>query len=167
MRFMIIVKATKDSETGVMSELLKTDRWQKLFAEMATYHEELQKAGVLLDAQRTAPELEGLARQVFRREAHRDRRALHRDEGADRRLHADPGEVEGRGDRMGQALPQSPSARTARSRFASCTSWRISAQAITVERFREMEVGNREVDAAPPKRSLDVSISRPLVRRDR
>jgi hypothetical protein len=49
MRFMIIVKATKDSETAVMSELLKTEKWQKKFAEMASYHEELQKAGVLLD----------------------------------------------------------------------------------------------------------------------
>jgi len=43
MRFMIIVKATKDSEAGVMGP-------EKLFAEMATYHEELAKAGVLLDA---------------------------------------------------------------------------------------------------------------------
>lgn len=43
MRFMIIVKATKDSEAGVMPE-------EKLMAEMATYHEELAKAGVLLDA---------------------------------------------------------------------------------------------------------------------
>jgi hypothetical protein len=43
MRFMIIVKATKDSEAGVMPE-------EALFAAMATYHEELQKAGVLLDA---------------------------------------------------------------------------------------------------------------------
>lgn len=43
MRFMIIVKATKDSEAGVMPE-------EKLIAEMAKYHEELQKAGVLLDA---------------------------------------------------------------------------------------------------------------------
>jgi hypothetical protein len=40
---MIIVKATKDSEVGVMPE-------EKLIAEMAKYHEELQKAGVLLDA---------------------------------------------------------------------------------------------------------------------
>jgi hypothetical protein len=38
---MIIVKATKDSEAGAMPE-------EKLFAEMATYHEELAKAGVLL-----------------------------------------------------------------------------------------------------------------------
>ena len=59
MRFMIIVKATKDSETAVMSELLKTDRWQKLFAEMATYHEELQKAGVLLDANGLHPSSKG------------------------------------------------------------------------------------------------------------
>ena len=43
MRFMFIVKATKDSEAGVMPE-------EKLIAEMAKYHEELQKAGVLLDA---------------------------------------------------------------------------------------------------------------------
>ena len=43
MRFMIIVKANKDSEAGVMPE-------EKLFAEMAAFHEELAKAGVLLDA---------------------------------------------------------------------------------------------------------------------
>src|SRR5256712_6287654 len=43
MRFMIIVKATKDSEAGVMPH-------EPILAEMATYHEELVKAGVLLDA---------------------------------------------------------------------------------------------------------------------
>jgi hypothetical protein len=43
MRFMIIVKATKDSEAGVMPH-------EQMFAEMTKYHEELQKAGVLLDA---------------------------------------------------------------------------------------------------------------------
>jgi hypothetical protein len=59
MRYMIIVKATKDSETGVMSEFLKIDRWQELFAQMATYHEELQKAGVLLDANGLHPSSKG------------------------------------------------------------------------------------------------------------
>ena len=43
MRFMMIVKATKDSEKGVMPT-------EKLINEMQKYHEELQKAGVLLDA---------------------------------------------------------------------------------------------------------------------
>jgi len=43
MKFMILVKATKDSEAGVMPT-------EKLFAEMAAYHEELVKAGVLVDA---------------------------------------------------------------------------------------------------------------------
>jgi hypothetical protein len=43
MRFMIIVKANKDSEAGVMPP-------EKLIAEMQKYHEELQKAGMLLDA---------------------------------------------------------------------------------------------------------------------
>ena len=42
MRFMIIVKATQDTEAGVMPP-------ERLLAEMGKYHEELQKAGVLLD----------------------------------------------------------------------------------------------------------------------
>ena len=41
MRFMVIVKATKDSEAGVMPD-------QKLLADMGKYNEELAKAGVML-----------------------------------------------------------------------------------------------------------------------
>ena len=52
MRFMIIVKATKDSEAGVMPP-------EKLFVEMAKYHEELQKAGMLLDASGLQPSSKG------------------------------------------------------------------------------------------------------------
>ena len=52
MRFMIIVKATKDSEAGVMPE-------EKLIAQMATFHEELVKAGVLLDASGLQPSKKG------------------------------------------------------------------------------------------------------------
>ena len=42
MRFMIIVKATQESEAEVMPG-------EDLMAQMAAYHEELYKAGVLLD----------------------------------------------------------------------------------------------------------------------
>ena len=52
MRFMIIVKATKDSEAGVMPD-------EKLIAEMATFHEELAKAGVLIDASGLQPSAKG------------------------------------------------------------------------------------------------------------
>ena len=41
MRFMIIVKATKESESGVMPS-------EKLLAEMGKFNEELAKAGILL-----------------------------------------------------------------------------------------------------------------------
>ena len=51
------------------------------------------------------PALDGCPRLVLGREAQGDRRALHRGEGGDRRLLDDSGEVEGRGDRMGVALP--------------------------------------------------------------
>ncbi len=43
MRFMIIVKATRESEAGVMPE-------EALIGQMATYHEELVRAGALVDA---------------------------------------------------------------------------------------------------------------------
>jgi hypothetical protein len=52
MRFMIIVKATQDSEAGVMPP-------ERLLAEMAKYHEELQKAGVLLDGAGLQPTAKG------------------------------------------------------------------------------------------------------------
>ena len=52
MRYMIIVKATEDSEAGVMPEA-------ELFETMANYHEELQKAGVLLDASGLQPSSKG------------------------------------------------------------------------------------------------------------
>jgi hypothetical protein len=52
MRFMILVKATKDTEAGVMPE-------EKLMAAMADYHEELAKAGVLLDASGLQPSSRG------------------------------------------------------------------------------------------------------------
>jgi len=52
MRFMIIVKANKDSEAGVLPE-------ESLIAEMATYHEQLAKAGVLLDASGLQPSSKG------------------------------------------------------------------------------------------------------------
>ena len=42
MRFMIIVKATADSEAGVMPST-------SLLADMGAFHEELARAGVLLD----------------------------------------------------------------------------------------------------------------------
>jgi hypothetical protein len=52
MRFMIIVKATRDSEAGAQPP-------EALFAEMATYHEALVKAGVLLDASGLMPSAKG------------------------------------------------------------------------------------------------------------
>ena len=54
MRFMIIVKATRDSEAGVMPK-----PEDGLMAAMADYHEALAKAGVLLDASGLQPSSKG------------------------------------------------------------------------------------------------------------
>jgi hypothetical protein len=52
MRFMILVRATPDTEAGVMPE-------DTLMAAMADYHEELAQAGVLLDANGLQPSSKG------------------------------------------------------------------------------------------------------------
>jgi hypothetical protein len=52
MRFIILVKATKESEAGVMPE-------EKLMATMADYHEQLVKAGILVDASGLQPSAKG------------------------------------------------------------------------------------------------------------
>ncbi|HVZ00087.1 MAG TPA: YciI family protein [Dongiaceae bacterium] len=54
MRFMIMVKATKDTEAGKFPE-----NAEKLFDAMAAYHDELVKAGVLLDASGLQPSAAG------------------------------------------------------------------------------------------------------------
>lgn len=53
MRFMIVVKATKDSEAGVMPS-------ETLLSAMADYHQQLAKAGVLLDANGLHPSSKGV-----------------------------------------------------------------------------------------------------------
>jgi len=54
MRFMIIVKATPDTEAG----RFPADS-EKLFQAMAAYHEELSRAGALLDASGLHPSAKG------------------------------------------------------------------------------------------------------------
>jgi hypothetical protein len=52
MKFMILVKATKDSEAGVMPS-------EKLLAEMGKFNEELVKAGVMLAGEGLHPSSKG------------------------------------------------------------------------------------------------------------
>jgi len=52
MRFMILVKATRDTERGLMPG-------EALIASMAEFHEQLAKAGVLLDASGLQPTAKG------------------------------------------------------------------------------------------------------------
>jgi hypothetical protein len=52
MRFMVMVKATKDSEKGILPD-------QKLLADMGKYNEELVKAGVMLAGEGLHPSSKG------------------------------------------------------------------------------------------------------------
>src|SRR6185369_17155095 len=58
MRFMIVVKATKDSEAGVLPD-------QKLLAEMGKFNEELVKAGVMLAGEGLHPSSKGARVKFF------------------------------------------------------------------------------------------------------
>ena len=110
MRFMMMVKANKDTEAGIMPE-------EKLLAAMSKYHEDLVKAGVLLDASGLQPSSKG-ARIKFSR----GKRTVIDGPFTEAKqliagytmIHDDPGEVEGRGDRMGQAHARSTRRRSGR-----------------------------------------------------
>ena len=58
MRFMMIVKASKESEAGVMPS-------EKMLADMAKYNEELVKAGCHARPVGPQAELEGRPRQIL------------------------------------------------------------------------------------------------------
>jgi hypothetical protein len=57
MRFMVLVKATEESEAGVMPS-------EEMFAQMGAFNEELVKAGVMVDGDGLKPSSHG-ARVVF------------------------------------------------------------------------------------------------------
>ena len=56
MRYMIFVKANKDTEAGIFPP---EPELSKLFSSMAAYHEDLIKAGVLLDGSGLQPSSKG------------------------------------------------------------------------------------------------------------
>jgi hypothetical protein len=61
MRFLMMVKASKDSETGVMPD-------ERLISSMMKYNEEMAKAGVLLDLAGLQPSSKGARIKFSRRE---------------------------------------------------------------------------------------------------
>jgi hypothetical protein len=63
MRFMILVKGTKDSEAGVMPS-------EQLLSEMGKVQRRAGEGRSAAGRRRTSPEFQGRARPVFRREAH-------------------------------------------------------------------------------------------------
>jgi hypothetical protein len=89
MRFMILVKADKDSEAGVMPN-------EELLTAMGNFNDELVKAGVMVAGEGLHPSSKG-ARVKFSGEKRTVTDGPFA-EVKERRLH-------GRGDRMGQALP--------------------------------------------------------------
>ena len=60
MRFMVIVKATRTREAGVMPST-------ELLTAMGKFNEEMVKAGVMLAGEGLHPTLERRAGQIFRR----------------------------------------------------------------------------------------------------
>ena len=84
MRFMVMVKATKDSEAGVMPS-------EEMLGAMGKFNEELVKAGVMLDGNGLQPSSKGARIQFSGRQAHGHRRPVRGNQGAGRRLLDHPG----------------------------------------------------------------------------
>jgi hypothetical protein len=98
MRVMVLVKATNDSEVGMMPST-------ELLAAMGRYNEELVNAGILLAGEGLHPSMKG--KRVAFDGPTRTVWPLRRDPRAGRRLLAMEGQRHGRGGRVGEALPES------------------------------------------------------------
>ena len=101
MRFMILIKATKDSEAGVMPS-------EQLLTEMGNFNEELVKAGIMQAGEGLHPSSKGARVRFSRKHADRDRWTVCRDQRTDRWILDVASKVKGRGDPVGQALSQPP-----------------------------------------------------------
>ena len=97
MRVMVLVKATKDSEAGVMpsTELLEAMQVQR-GASRGRHHAD-RREGLKPSSEGKRVAFDGVSRAVIR--------ALRRNRRARRRLLAVAGQGHGRGGRMGEALP--------------------------------------------------------------
>ena len=100
MRFMVLVKADKNTEAGALPD-------EKLLTEMGKFNEELAKAGVLLAGEGLHPSSKGARVHFSGVEEDGDRWSFCRDKRARRGILAVEREIEGRGNRVGEALPQS------------------------------------------------------------
>ena len=98
MKVMVMVKATKESEAGIMPT-------QELLTEMGKFNEELVKAGIMFAGEGLHPSSKGARRPLFRQKPNRDQRPLHRNQRARGRFLALAGEVDGGSHRVGQTLP--------------------------------------------------------------
>ncbi len=140
MRFMIIVKATADTEAGACpARSSRRDGQVQRGAD-----EGRRPAG----RRRAAPDAPRARASASRRQGHRHGRPVRRDEGARRGLLADPGEVEGRGRRVGQALPDRPAGTRSRSARSS----------------RRTDFGDRVQPRAARPGERTAQLPRPLVR---
>ena len=121
MRVMVIIKATKNSEAGVMPERGAARRDGQVQRGAGEGRRHARGRG-------PAPEQQGQARAVRGRQEERHRRPVRGDQGAHRGLLDLAGEVDGGGRRVGAALPR-PDARRGvrRSRSARSSRRRTSA----------------------------------------
>ena len=137
MRFMVIVKASEDSEKGVLPT-------EQELTEMGAYNEELVKAGVMLAGEGLHPQFQGGPGPVRQgRQQHGDRRAVRRDQGARRGLLDPRGVLARGGPRVGQEGARSA---TARSRCGRSLSAEDFGDALTPS------CASRRTGCAPPPR---------------
>ena len=142
MRFMVMVKATKDSEAGVMPS-------EELLGAMGKFNEEMVKAGVMLDGNGLQPSSKGARVRFAGDKRTVDRRPVRGDQGAGRRLLDHPGQDRSPRRSSGSSAAPIRTTRTARSRSASSSSSRTSARARPSTTTAELD------QIKSPRRMLD------------
>ena len=97
MRFMILRKADKNTEAGILPD-------EKVLAAMVKYNEEGVKAGIMRAGEGLHPSSQGTRVKFSAGKPTGNRRAFRRNEGTARWFRNHRREIEGRGNRMDQTL---------------------------------------------------------------
>ena len=119
MRVMVIVKATNDSEDGKLPT-------PELFEQMGAFNQQLMDAGIFVDGGRGEAKRQGRARRLFRSESLGDQGPVPRCPRTRFGLLDLEGQGPQRGDRLGQALPQSRCPGRRSSKSVSFMRWKTS-----------------------------------------
>ena len=151
MRFMVIVKATKESEAGALPDPNSWPTW-------ASSTKSSSRPASCSPCDGLQPSSKGARVKFSGKDTHRHRRPLRRNQGTRRRLLDLAGQIHGRGHRMDQTLPQPPRRRIRTRNPPGLRNGRFRAEFTPEEVTQHKEAASRPTNRPNTSSNHDVPL---------